>query len=60
MTLRVLEHALCPVLVASSASRDRLHSVEESVTPVTGADTDADGDHPARGRSDDLSTTPVR
>ncbi len=60
VTLRVLQHAPCPVLVASSAGRDRLHRVEESVTPVTGPDPDVDHDHPARGRSNDLSTTPVR
>jgi nucleotide-binding universal stress UspA family protein len=35
VTLRVLRHAPCPVLVASSAGNERLHSVEESVTPVT-------------------------
>jgi nucleotide-binding universal stress UspA family protein len=60
VTLRVLQHAPCPVLVASSAGRDRLHRVEESVTPVTGPDPDVDDDRPARGRSDDLSTTSVR
>jgi len=60
VTLRVLQHAPCPVLVASSAGRDRLHRVEESVTPVTDPDPEVDDDHPARGRSDDLSTTPVR
>src|SRR5216683_1503632 len=58
VTLRVLQHAPCPVLVASSAGRDRLHRVEESVTPVTGPDPDVDHNHPARGRSNDLSTTP--
>ncbi len=61
VTLRVLQHAPCPVLVASSAARDRLHRVEESLTPVTGPEhPGADDDHPARGRSDDLSMTPVR
>lgn len=59
VTLRVLQHAPCPVLVASAAGRDRLHRFEESVTPVTGPDPDVDGGHPAGGRSDDLSTTPV-
>jgi nucleotide-binding universal stress UspA family protein len=60
VTLRVLQHAPCPVLVASSAGRDRLHRVEESIMPVTGPDPDVDGDHPARGRRDDLGATPVR
>jgi len=60
VTLRVLQHAPCPVLVASSSGRVRLRRAEESVTPVPGPDTDVDGDHLARGRSDDLRTTPVR
>ncbi|HEY6276726.1 MAG TPA: universal stress protein [Streptosporangiaceae bacterium] len=51
VTLRVLLHAPCPVLVASAAGSDRLHHVEKSATPVT---------TPARRRSDDLSTTPMR
>jgi hypothetical protein len=60
VTLRLLQHAPCPVLVASSAGRDRLHHDEESVTPVTSPELSADDDHPARRRSDDLSTTPMR
>jgi nucleotide-binding universal stress UspA family protein len=60
VTLRVLQHAPCPVLVASAAGKDRLHRAEANVTPVTGPDPDADGDRLAPGRSDDLSTTPVR
>ena len=60
LTLRVLQHAPCPVLVASSAGRDRLYRAEEGVTQVTGPDPDADDDHPAMGRRDDLRTTPVR
>ena len=35
VTLRVLRHAPCPVLVASPAGKERPHRVEESVTPVT-------------------------
>jgi len=31
VTLQVLQHAPCPVLLASSASRDRLHRVESPV-----------------------------
>ncbi len=63
VTLRVLQHAPCPVLVASSAGKDRPHhveehDVEESVASVTGAAPDA-GDR-ARDRSDDRSATPVR
>jgi nucleotide-binding universal stress UspA family protein len=34
VTLRVLLHAPCPVLVASSADSDRLHHVKQSATPV--------------------------
>jgi nucleotide-binding universal stress UspA family protein len=60
VTLRLLQHAPCPVLVASSAGRDRLHHDEERVTPVTSPELSAGDDHPARRRSDDLSTTPMR
>jgi nucleotide-binding universal stress UspA family protein len=60
VTLRLLQHAPCPVLVASAAGRDRLHHDEESVTPVTSPELSADDDHPARRRSDDLNTTPMR
>ena len=35
VTLRVLQHAPCPVLVASPAGKDRLHRVEKSATLVT-------------------------
>jgi nucleotide-binding universal stress UspA family protein len=34
VTLNVLQHAPCPVLVASPADRGRLHRHEESTTPV--------------------------
>jgi nucleotide-binding universal stress UspA family protein len=34
VTLNVLKHAPCPVLVASPADKDRDHSDEESATPV--------------------------
>jgi nucleotide-binding universal stress UspA family protein len=34
VTLNVLQHAPCPVLVASPADRGRLHRAEESTTPV--------------------------
>ena len=34
VTLNVLQHASCPVLVASPADSDRLHRGEESTTPV--------------------------
>jgi nucleotide-binding universal stress UspA family protein len=34
VTLNVLQHASCPVLVASPADSDRLHRDEESTTPV--------------------------
>jgi nucleotide-binding universal stress UspA family protein len=60
LTLRVLQHAPCPVLVASSAGTERLHRVEESVTPVTGTGRDAGEDYPARGRSENLAATPLR
>jgi nucleotide-binding universal stress UspA family protein len=46
VTLRVLQHAPCPVLVASPAGTGRLHRVAESVESVAG---------PAN-----LSTTPAR
>jgi hypothetical protein len=59
VTLRVLQHAPCPVLVASSADRDRLHPVQQSVMPVTGPDPDVDDDHPIEGRTDQLSATAV-
>jgi len=36
VTLRVLEHAPCPVLVASPAGQGRLHGVTESVASVAG------------------------
>jgi nucleotide-binding universal stress UspA family protein len=45
VTLRVLEHAPCPVLVAAPAGRGSLHHVAESVASATG---------------DNLSTTPAR
>jgi nucleotide-binding universal stress UspA family protein len=35
VTLRVLLHAPCPVLVASPAGSQRLHHVEKSATPVS-------------------------
>jgi len=35
VTLNVLQHAPCPVLVASPAGGDRLHRAEESTTPAT-------------------------
>jgi len=35
VTLRVLRHAPCPVLVASAARTERLHHVAESAAPVT-------------------------
>jgi nucleotide-binding universal stress UspA family protein len=35
VTLRVLRHAPCPVLVASAAGKERLHHAEQSATPVT-------------------------
>jgi nucleotide-binding universal stress UspA family protein len=59
VTLRVLQHAPCPVLVASRAGRDRLHHVQQSVLPVTGPDPDVDDGHPIQGRSDQLSATRV-
>jgi nucleotide-binding universal stress UspA family protein len=34
VTLNVVKHAPCPVLVASPADNDRHHTVEESTTPV--------------------------
>ena len=34
VTLNVLQHASCPVLVASPADSDRLHRGEDSTTPV--------------------------
>ena len=34
VTLSVLQHAPCPVLVASPAEKGRRHHVEESTTPV--------------------------
>jgi nucleotide-binding universal stress UspA family protein len=34
VTLNVLKHAPCPVLVAAPADNDRHHTVEESTTPV--------------------------
>jgi nucleotide-binding universal stress UspA family protein len=61
VTLRVLQHAPCPVLVASAADRVRLHHrAEENVAPVTGPDPDVEDYHRARGRSDDHITAPVR
>jgi len=45
VTLRVIQHAPCPVLVASSAAGDRLHRVEERVTAVTGPDLAVDYDN---------------
>lgn len=35
VTLRVLQRAPCPVLVASPAGKDRLHRVADSVTSIT-------------------------
>jgi nucleotide-binding universal stress UspA family protein len=60
LTLRVLQHAPCPVLVASSAGKDRRQHVQESVTRVTGPDSDIEHDHPAGSRTDHLSTAHVR
>jgi nucleotide-binding universal stress UspA family protein len=60
VTLRVLQNAPCPVLVASSAGRDRLHRVEESVTPLTVSGPDVDDYHHDDYHHADLSTTPVR
>jgi nucleotide-binding universal stress UspA family protein len=34
VTLNVLQHAACPVLVASQADKARRHTTEESTTPV--------------------------
>ena len=48
VTLRVLKHAPCPVLVASAGS-DRLHREPR-----------AEDEHAARGRSEDLSTASAR
>ena len=57
VTLRVLQHAPCPVLVASPAGKDRLHRVEESVASVTSA---APGVQPAGGQGDDLISAHAR
>ncbi len=56
VTLRVLEHAPCPVLVASPAGQRRLRRV----APVTTAAPGAHGDHPAAGQDDNLSAAPAR
>lgn len=58
VTLRVLQHAPCPVLVASPTSTDRLHHVEQSVTSITGPAPGAGAG--ALDRSDDRSTAPAR
>lgn len=60
VTLRVLQHATCPVLVAPATDGDRVPRVEESAAAVTGADADADDDHLTRGASDNLRTIPAR
>jgi hypothetical protein len=58
VTLRVLRHAPCPVLVASPAGKDRLHRAEEeSAASVTVPDPDV---QPAGGRSDNLTSAPAR
>ena len=58
VTLRVLQHAPCPVLVASPAGKDRLHRAEEeSAASVTVPDPDV---QPAGGRSDNLTSAPAR
>jgi hypothetical protein len=60
VTLRVLEHAPCPVLVASPAGKASVHRTAESVASVTGPDPDVHDRHPADGRGDNLSTAPAR
>jgi nucleotide-binding universal stress UspA family protein len=55
VTLHVLQHAPCPVLVASAADKDRLQGADETAAPVNGRHLDADG-QPAR----DLSATSTR
>jgi nucleotide-binding universal stress UspA family protein len=60
VTLRVLQHAPCPVIVASAADRDRLHHAQENATPVTERVPDVGDDHRTGSRSDHLSTTAVR
>lgn len=60
VTLGVLEHSPCPVLVASAAGKNRLHRAEEGVAAVTAPDADISGDHPAGGQSNGLSTAPAR
>jgi nucleotide-binding universal stress UspA family protein len=57
VALRVLQHAPCPVLVASSADRERLHHAEDSVSPVAGMSPGANDDHAARDRIDDVTST---
>jgi len=60
VTLRVLQHAPCPVIVASAADRDRLQHVQENATPITERVPDVGDDHRTGSRSDHLSTTAVR
>jgi nucleotide-binding universal stress UspA family protein len=48
ITLRVLQHAPCPVVVASAAGNDRLHRLEQSASSATGPDLDA-GDRTRNG-----------
>ena len=60
VTLRVLLHAPCPVLVAPSAGKDRLHRLGESVTSAAGPGSGAGDDHAVRSRSGSLSTAPAR
>jgi hypothetical protein len=60
VTLRVVEHAPCPVLVASPAGKASVHRVAESVASVTRPDPDVHDRHPAGARGDNLSTTRAR
>jgi nucleotide-binding universal stress UspA family protein len=62
VTLRVLEHAPCPVVVASPAGEATAHLGAASTASVTGTgpDPDVHDRHPLDGRGDNLSTTPAR
>jgi nucleotide-binding universal stress UspA family protein len=60
VTLRVLEHAPCPVLVASPAGKHSVHRIAESVTSVTGSAPDVHDRRSADGRGDSVSAAPAR